>query len=54
VGAQDGAGVEQPVELAVGGRRDPLPDRPLRTGVVLGLDGEEAPDDVRGRIERLA
>jgi hypothetical protein len=48
------AGVEPRVEVRVGGAIKPLGERPLRPGVVLGLDREQAPDRRTGGPEGRA
>jgi hypothetical protein len=54
VGAHQLAGVEPSVEVRVGGAIKPLGERPLRAGVVLGLDREQAPDRRTGGPEGRA
>ena len=39
VGAEDDAGIEELVQLGVGGALGALADGPLGTAIVLGLDG---------------
>ena len=52
--AQDGAFVEEPVELEVGGAAGALTERPFRAAVVLGLHRTQPANRVDRGGERLA
>jgi hypothetical protein len=50
---QELARVEPGVEVRLGDSREPLRERPLRAGVVLRLDGEQASNGLAGAAVRF-